>query len=543
MKFIFETITDCVSFQIRRRPVRRKASRTAPRSSTTSRSGSPSRRTRLPSRSIRADCSTTASADVPDLSGAGRRGQRQRHYDNSRDIFEKNDWHADTSAITGPTVTTSSPRRWLARFCVKVDREGPRQAMIPGYIAWKNRLAYAGDPLQDYVCVQMDSVEITQGAYKHRFASFYHESEPGFDDGHADLSNWQEILRTASGRPARGSRTSSRPSGSTERVRRAGSVRDEILPTMRLQAGQEYDVEWPCVLYIDRFNRGSEYYIAPVLDSRVWSTTSTTRWTEAPTGTRPSSVRSAAPTSTRRLGQQRHDHRADARYRMILFSLGPSVSPPASRATGDPRPVAEHHRLRLGRHASRAHHGRRRGRPAMADTETPYGNPGFLNNVLGRPTRASIVRSTTIRPTASTWSRLRERSSRPRRRGLALRQRLSEPVQLQCPRHSVRCVEHRGEPAVLELPGHGDAPYVNYAQVVRTRSRPRSRTGRRGGRLQLPPPLRARLLGRGLLCRQRGRGEGLGGRVWSGARLVAVGRLPVRQVALSVLGCRRGRRW
>ena len=95
--------------------------------------------------------------------------------------------------------------------------------MIPGYLAWKQRLAYAGDPEQDFVCVQMDSVEITQGAYKHRFDTYFHESEPGFDPTHPDSD-------ALAGDPARqhldpghaASHTSTRRAGSTAPSGRAG---------------------------------------------------------------------------------------------------------------------------------------------------------------------------------------------------------------------------------------------------------------------------------------------------------------------------------
>jgi hypothetical protein len=188
-------------------------------------------------------------------------------YDLSRDNEGQNDWNADTSAVSGPVVNAQQPRRWLARFCVKVDRKGPRQDLIPGYLKWKNRLAYAGNVEQDYVCVQMDSVQIAQGPYKHKFATYFHEAEAGFDATHPDYSYWQEILPDSIFVP--GTRISyqyqSRWFDGAE-YRTIGPWEMEILPNMRLVQGEDYTVEWPCVLYIDRFNRGSEYYITPTLD-------------------------------------------------------------------------------------------------------------------------------------------------------------------------------------------------------------------------------------------------------------------------------------
>lgn len=194
-------------------------------------------------------------------------GNANISYDLSRDNVGQNDWNADTSTISGPVVNNTQPRRWLARFCFQVTRKGPRQNMIPGYLAWKARVAYAGNPEQDYVCVQMDSVEVPQGAYKHRFETYFHESEQGFDHNHPDRTRWQEILPDSIWTPGTqlNYKFQSKWYDGVE-YRDLGPWEFEILPGMRLQTGQQYDVEWPCVLYIDRFNRGSEYYIVPLLE-------------------------------------------------------------------------------------------------------------------------------------------------------------------------------------------------------------------------------------------------------------------------------------
>lgn len=178
-----------------------------------------------------------------------------------------NDWHADTSAISGPIVDGSQPRRWLSRFCVKVDRPGPRQEMIPGYIAWRHRLADAGDPEEDFVCVQMDSVQTATHVYRHRFATYFHEDEPGFDPAHPDYTRWQEILPDSIWSPGTrlAYRYEARWIDGTEWFVR-GPYELEILPGMRLQAGERYNVEWPCVLYLDAFNAGAEKAIVPALE-------------------------------------------------------------------------------------------------------------------------------------------------------------------------------------------------------------------------------------------------------------------------------------
>jgi len=267
MKFIFETNTDCVAFQV-------------PTGVCTEEGltlGSPLL--------DRVQVGLTFAPDAPSITpetgmliadGFGQKfptylepgdvGNCNASYDISRDYVERNDWHGDTVSVSGPTVIPTSPRRWLARFCVKVERKGARQDMIPGYQAWKRRLAYAGNPEADYVCVVMDSVQISQGPYKNKFLTYFHESEPGFDTSHPDYTHWQEIMPDSIWTPGTklNYKFQARWYDGTE-YGDIGPWEFEILPNMQLQAGEEYAVEWPCVLYIDRFNRGSEYYIVPLL--------------------------------------------------------------------------------------------------------------------------------------------------------------------------------------------------------------------------------------------------------------------------------------
>lgn len=264
MKFIFETITDCVSFQI-------------PPSTCTLEGityGSPL----IDNVQIGLTWAPDAPPIAVDTGGLFHDGYGQMYptylepgdvsnadisYDLSRDDFAKNDWHADSTSITGPKVLPASPRRWNGYLCVKVDQEGPRQAMIPGYLAWKNRLAFGGDVTEDYVCVMMDTV----GTYKYRFASYFHESSPGFDPTHEDYSRYQEILPDSIWTP--GTKLSYKYAAQWvdgAEPEYTGPWEMEILPGMRLQSGEPYNVEWPCVLFVDRFNRGTEYYIVPLLE-------------------------------------------------------------------------------------------------------------------------------------------------------------------------------------------------------------------------------------------------------------------------------------
>jgi hypothetical protein len=178
-----------------------------------------------------------------------------------------NDWLADTSVVVGPAVNATQPRRWLARFCVKVDRKGPRQDWIPGYLAWRNRLAYLGNPEQDFVCVLMDSAQNYQGtAARNKFVTYFHETEPGFDPAHPDYTSWQEILPDGIWVP--GTRIAYRYEARWQDADEwfvHGPFEFEVLPGMRAAAGGEYDVEWPCALFVDAFGRGTARYLEPAL--------------------------------------------------------------------------------------------------------------------------------------------------------------------------------------------------------------------------------------------------------------------------------------
>jgi hypothetical protein len=267
MRFVLETVTDCQRFHI-------------PPSACTDEGeafGSPL--------IDRVQIGLTHTPDVPlftedtgalFMDGFGQRypnylepsdvGNADITFNLAREDAAKNDWLGDTSCVTGPLVNSEHPRSWIARFCVKVDRKGPRQDMIPGYAAWRQRLAYAGDPEQDFVCVRMDSVQIPQGVYKFRFETYFHESEPGFDPTHPDRTRWQEILPDSLWVP--GTRFQykfeARWVDGTEWYER-GPYEFEILPGMRPGPGGEYSIEWPCVIFVDAGNAHGEDSIQPAL--------------------------------------------------------------------------------------------------------------------------------------------------------------------------------------------------------------------------------------------------------------------------------------
>jgi hypothetical protein len=197
------------------------------------------------------------------------RGNSNISYDLSMDNSEQNDWHGDSSVVSGPAVS-SQALRFLCQTCFKVARLGARQNMIPEYHAWKARLA--SDPEQGFVCVLMDSLETNNHTqiWKNKFATYFHEDDPGFDPGYRDFRTEQEILPDGVFVP--GTRieyyfrsywyNGGAPPSDFYVI---GPLEYEILPTMTPAPGEEYAVQWPSVLFVDAYNRGSERYINAML--------------------------------------------------------------------------------------------------------------------------------------------------------------------------------------------------------------------------------------------------------------------------------------
>jgi hypothetical protein len=176
---------------------------------------------------------------------------------------DRNAWHRDITRIDGPEVWPDHPEgRWLCELRVHVARNGARQDMIPGYHAWKSRLA--GDPEAGFVACLMDSAETDLGPRPNIFTTHFHEDDPGFDPAHEDLTEAQEILPDGIWTP--GTRIEyyyasfwyeDYPNPQPAEIYRfpqdAECWEFEILPSMELNLAtpEEYDVVWPCVLVVD----------------------------------------------------------------------------------------------------------------------------------------------------------------------------------------------------------------------------------------------------------------------------------------------------
>ena len=177
-----------------------------------------------------------------------------------------NSWLADSSVVVGPVATSEG--RWLAEIRLRIARKGARQDLIPEYHTWKARLT--GDPESEFCAVVMDSCMSGPNAWPHRFCTYIHEDDPAFDPAHPHQSEANDILPDGIFVP--GTRIeyyfaawwyiNGVPPGDYFTL----PVREfEILPSMTLVSGEEYEVQWPSVLYIDAYNHGGEHFIEAML--------------------------------------------------------------------------------------------------------------------------------------------------------------------------------------------------------------------------------------------------------------------------------------
>ncbi len=197
------------------------------------------------------------------------RGNSNIVFDLSMGNPVQNSWHGDSSCVAGPVVG-SQAARFLCELCLRIPRVGARQHMIHEYHTWKSRLS--GNPEEGFVCALMDSLELNNHTqvWKNRFATYFHENDPGFEHGQPDFETAQEILPDGVFVP--GTRVEyyyrsyywngGQPPSEYNVL---GPREYEILPTMTRVPGEVYAVQWPCVLYVDAYNYGSERYINALL--------------------------------------------------------------------------------------------------------------------------------------------------------------------------------------------------------------------------------------------------------------------------------------
>lgn len=174
---------------------------------------------------------------------------------------------SDSLSISGPPVLGTTPS-WEAKLWFKLPRVGPAINQT-AYNAWKSRLP--GDPELGFVAVRMDSCQ-TIMPFSNKFCSYFHESEAGFNMAFNDLTDENEILPDDLFTPGTliqyfvTTNYIGNPQFAFVEDTTNGFFREiEILPSMRVDPVAE-EIVWPCVLYVDAYNRGAENFIQPALD-------------------------------------------------------------------------------------------------------------------------------------------------------------------------------------------------------------------------------------------------------------------------------------
>jgi len=208
--------------------------------------------------------------NYPTFLDPGDRCNANVSFDLSFNDTMKNDWHGDTTLVSGPLVT-SPASRFLCEMCFKVARLGAWQNVIPEYQAWKARLA--SNPENDFVCVLMDSLETNNHTqvWNRKFYSYFHENAVGYA-GPPDYGSQNEILPDLIWVP--GTRleyyfrsywyNGGAPPQEYYVLGYPPAREVEFLPTMQIVSPGF--IQWPSVLYVDAFNRGaSETYMSAAL--------------------------------------------------------------------------------------------------------------------------------------------------------------------------------------------------------------------------------------------------------------------------------------
>ena len=177
----------------------------------------------------------------------------------------------DAPSLNGP-VGTSNP--WDARFHFRVKREGPgaSHANFAPWAEWKSRTGVGIGPSSNFAYGFMDTFEVAGNPINTLdiYDAYYREDDPNNPSPGTELVDANEILvdnvppgtmieyfASAYFRATPGE-VSTLPDTT------GGNFQNfEILPHWRDDGGV---LKYPSILYIDAYNRGTEYYIASALD-------------------------------------------------------------------------------------------------------------------------------------------------------------------------------------------------------------------------------------------------------------------------------------
>jgi hypothetical protein len=168
----------------------------------------------------------------------------------------------DSLAVVGPVVGGHIPS-WEARLWFRVSRKGP-EIFEGDFDTWKAR--FSGAPETDFVSALMDSVQLGSVAFRNKFCSYFHESDPGFNPSFPEFSDENEILPDDLFTPGTmidyfvtGNWVGSSEYFHLPDTTGGGYLEFEILPRL-LRVGS-FTLNWPCFLYIDAYNGGAQPFI------------------------------------------------------------------------------------------------------------------------------------------------------------------------------------------------------------------------------------------------------------------------------------------
>jgi len=202
------------------------------------------------------------------------------------DTQRNRNWGNDTPIILGDSLhvvgPVSSPGfEYDARLWFRVAQKGPG-SNAAGYDAWRSRVEQDGglgtaDSATDiesgeFATAKMDSSQIGPNPSSSQFLSYFIEGDSRFDSGAGELSEGNEII--ADGVLLPGTQIEYFVTGNYLATPNVFSLLPdtsggffsefEILPRWRDDGGI---LKYPCLLYVDAYNRGAQYYIESALDA------------------------------------------------------------------------------------------------------------------------------------------------------------------------------------------------------------------------------------------------------------------------------------
>ncbi|MCC7144402.1 MAG: T9SS type A sorting domain-containing protein [Candidatus Eisenbacteria bacterium] len=192
--------------------------------------------------------------------------------DSSYDVHRDNptpDLLGDSLVISGPIPTTST--KWEARMWWRMRREGPGQAAVPNYTAWKDAvrdgLNISNGTAGQFTFGQMDSIQSGAQVSKNKFWSEFRESD---DDFATEGTNNNEMIRDgilAPGTQVEYFITANYTCTPTEYYYYPDTAGKnyfefEILPSWRIDAGT---AKFPCILCVD-INTGNQFFVENALN-------------------------------------------------------------------------------------------------------------------------------------------------------------------------------------------------------------------------------------------------------------------------------------